>query len=57
MKLLTINTHSLVEPDFEIKREYFARVILQEQPDIFADARYPQFMTYSVKEKTLTGLN
>lgn len=29
----------------------------EEQPDIFSDTRYPQFMTYSVKEKALTGLN
>lgn len=36
MKIMTINTHSLVEPEFEEKRERFARVILKERPDLLA---------------------
>lgn len=36
MKIMTLNTHSLVEPDYENKRELFARVIEKEQPDILA---------------------
>lgn len=36
MKLLTLNTHSLVEPDYEAKREIFINFIVKEQPDIFA---------------------
>ncbi len=31
-----MNTHSLVESDFETKREWFAEMILKEQPDILA---------------------
>ena len=27
MKLLTLNTHSLIEPDYEAKREIFVNVI------------------------------
>ena len=36
MKLLTLNTHSLIEPDYEAKREIFVNVIANEQPDVFA---------------------
>ncbi len=36
MKIVTLNTHSLVEPDYERKREAFAKVIEREQPDILA---------------------
>ena len=36
MKLLTLNTHSLVEPDYEAKREIFVNFIAREQPDVFA---------------------
>lgn len=36
MKIMTINTHSLAEPEFEEKREQFARVILKERPDLLA---------------------
>lgn len=36
MKIMTINTHSLVEPEFEVKREQFADVVLKEQPELFA---------------------
>lgn len=36
MKLLTLNTHSLIEPDQERKTEEFARLIAGEKPEIFA---------------------
>lgn len=36
MKLLTLNTHSLVEPDYEAKRKFFVDFITKEQPDVFA---------------------
>ena len=33
MKLLTLNTHSLIEPDYEAKREAFVDFIAEEQPE------------------------
>lgn len=36
MKLLTLNTHSLLEPDQEKKTEEFAGLIAAERPEIFA---------------------
>ena len=36
MKLLTLNTHSLIEPDYEAKREIFVNFIAAEQPEVFA---------------------
>lgn len=36
MKIMTINTHSLAEPDFLQKREWFAQVVLRERPEILA---------------------
>ncbi len=36
MKLLTLNTHSLMETDFERKRKSFVQAILKEKPDIMA---------------------
>lgn len=36
MKIMTINTHSLVEPEFVVKREQFAGMVLKEQPELFA---------------------
>ena len=36
MKLLTLNTHSLVESDSERKQELFVQAILQERPDLMA---------------------
>ncbi len=36
MKMITINIHSLEEPDYERKLHRFADVVLAEQPDIFA---------------------
>jgi len=36
MKIITLNTNSLVEADYEKKREIFAQVIEREKPDILA---------------------
>ena len=36
MKLLTLNTHSLIIPEHEAKREIFADFIAKEQPEVFA---------------------
>ena len=36
MKLLTLNTHSLIEPEYEAKREIFVEFLAKEQPDVFA---------------------
>ena len=36
MKLLTLNTHSLIEPAYEAKRAGFVEFIRKEQPDVFA---------------------
>lgn len=36
MKLMTLNTHSIVEPDYENKLETFAKMIKIEKPDVFA---------------------
>ena len=36
MKLLTLNTHSLIIPEHETKREIFVDFIAKEQPEVFA---------------------
>ena len=36
MKLITLNTHSLEEPDYEEKLHRFVDVVLAEKPDIVA---------------------
>ena len=36
MKLLTLNAHSLVEKEYEMKLHQFAEVIVKERPDVFA---------------------
>ena len=36
MKLLTLNTHSLEEPDYAKKTEKFIEMLEKEQPDIIA---------------------
>lgn len=36
MKLMTLNTHSLVEPGYENKLKLFAEVVLRERPDVIA---------------------
>ena len=48
MKLITLNTHSLVEPDYAAKTRKFAQVILKEQPDIVALQEVNQSQNASV---------
>ena len=36
MKIITLNTHSLVEKGYEKKLRQFADMVLAEQPDVFA---------------------
>ncbi|MCI8838570.1 MAG: endonuclease/exonuclease/phosphatase family protein [Hungatella sp.] len=45
MKLMTLNTHSLAEPDYEKKLEVFAGVVEQERPDIIALQEVNQTMS------------
>ncbi len=44
MKILTINTHSLLESEYEKKLQQFAQLILQEQPQVFAMQEVNQSM-------------
>ncbi|MGN0335547.1 MAG: endonuclease/exonuclease/phosphatase family protein [Lachnospiraceae bacterium] len=44
MKILTINTHSLQEPEYEKKLQLFADVLLQEQPEVFGMQEVNQSM-------------
>ena len=56
MKLITLNTHSLVEPDYGAKTRKFAQVILKEQPDIVALQEVNQSQNASViPDVTLPG--
>lgn len=36
MKIITLNTHSIIEPDYERKLSEFANMIKIEKPDVFA---------------------
>ncbi len=45
MKILTLNTHSLVEPDYENKLKLFAEMIIEERPDVFALQEVNQLMS------------
>lgn len=36
MKLLTLNTHSIIEENYESKLQTFADMIIKEKPDVFA---------------------
>lgn len=55
MKLLTLNTHSLIEPDYEAKREIFVNVIANEQPDVFALQEVNQTVSAPQLENIPTG--
>lgn len=55
MKLLTLNTHSLVEPDYEAKRETFVDFIAKEQPDVFALQEVNQTAAAPLLGKTPAG--
>ena len=48
MKLITLNTHSLEEPEYERKLELLAQVIIKEQPDVIALQEVNQTITRSV---------
>ncbi len=50
MKLLTINTHSLIEENYSEKLKYFVNAISEEKPDIIA----LQEVNQSVSEKAVT---
>lgn len=47
MKILTLNTHSLVEPDYENKLKIFVDMIVKERPDVFALQEVNQLMEAS----------
>ncbi len=47
MKLITLNTHSLAEPDYERKLAAFAGLVNREQPDIIALQEVNQTMSGS----------
>lgn len=54
MKLLTLNSHSIVEPDYEEKLRDFSGVVLKEQPQVMALQEVSQSMTADrVLEETL----
>ena len=36
MKLMTLNTHSLVESSYEEKKEKFIETLIAKQPDVVA---------------------
>ena len=56
MKLITLNTHSLIEPDYEKKLRIFAELVKKEKPDIIALQEVNQTMASSpVKEPEQTG--
>lgn len=48
MKLITLNTHSLEEPEYERKLERFAQVVIKERPDVIALQEVNQTITRSV---------
>jgi len=48
MKLITLNTHSLAEPDYERKRLAFAQLVKKEVPDILALQEVNQTMSRPV---------
>ncbi|MCI6817024.1 endonuclease/exonuclease/phosphatase family protein [Butyricicoccus porcorum] len=51
MKILTINTHSLVEQDYEHKLIQFVAFILKEQPDIIAMQEVNQSIDAPIAEE------
>ena len=58
MKLLTLNTHSLIEPQYEQKLWEFVEVITRELPDIIALQEVNQTCTAPfVSEENLTGFH
>ena len=55
MKIITINTHSLEEPDYEKKLHQFAEAVLAEQPDVIAMQEVNQ--SINAKQRDLSQLS
>ncbi len=55
MKLLTLNTHSLIEPEYEAKREIFVDFIAKEQPEVFALQEVNQTASAPLLEEVPAG--
>lgn len=53
MKLITLNTHSLIEENYESKLKEFVHVILREQPEVFALQEVNQSLTMSEADDSL----
>ena len=53
MKILTLNTHSLQEENYEQKLNWFVEGILKERPDIIAMQEVNQWFP-QLREKPLT---
>lgn len=53
MKLMTINTHSLIETQYEMKRVQLADFIMREQPDIIAMQEVNQSVNAPLAEPEL----
>ncbi|MBQ8780622.1 MAG: endonuclease/exonuclease/phosphatase family protein [Oscillospiraceae bacterium] len=51
MKILTLNTHSLVEKNYQLKLKNFAEALKEEQPDIIALQEVNQTFTETVITK------
>lgn len=57
MKLVTINTHSLIEKHYAEKLDYFVNFICQETPDLIAMQEVNQSIDAPVWEKSLPGFS
>lgn len=55
MKLLTLNTHSLIEKQYEEKLLWFAEVIQKETPDVFALQEVNQSIAAEVCPSVMLG--
>ncbi len=53
IKLLTLNTHSIIEPDYEKKLEFFVEAIERERPDIIALQEVNQLINSDKADKNL----
>ena len=55
MKLITLNTHSLIEDAYDNKLKEFVHVILREQPEIFALQEVNQSLNMPETDEDLLG--
>lgn len=55
MKLMTLNTHSLVEPQYETKLKQLADFLVREQPDLIAMQEVSQTAAAPLAGPELTG--